>query len=116
MRGFTRYLRRSRVFVRATEGDFIDICVVRGMFCIVSEGVSLAIYPLSHNTPPEAARGKPGAVQTWVLTAHPESAPDGLLKGKIDLFGALRGVPPMRGPPSRDLKGFTRYLRRSRVF
>ncbi len=86
------------------------------MFCIVSEGVSLAIYPLSHNTPPEAARGKPGAVQTWVLTAHPESAPDGLLKGKIDLFGALRGVPPMRGPPSRDLKGFTRYLRRSRVF
>ncbi len=38
MRGFTRYLRRSRVFYRATEGDFIDICVVRGMFCIVSEG------------------------------------------------------------------------------
>ncbi len=68
------------------------------------------------DTPPEAARGKPGAVHTWVLTAHPESAPDGLLKGKIDLFGALRGVPPMRGPPSRDLKGFTRYLRRSRVF
>ncbi len=23
---------------------FIDICVVRGMFCIVSEGVLLAIY------------------------------------------------------------------------
>ena len=38
MRGFTRYLRRSRVFLGATEGDFIDICVVRGMFCIVSEG------------------------------------------------------------------------------
>ena len=38
MRGFTRYLRRSRVFLRATEGDFIDICVVRGMFCVVSEG------------------------------------------------------------------------------
>ena len=39
MRGFTRYLRRSRVFSRATEGDVIDICVVRGMFCIVSEGL-----------------------------------------------------------------------------
>ncbi len=37
MRGFTRYLRRSRVFLGATEGDFIDIYVVRGMFCIVSE-------------------------------------------------------------------------------
>ncbi len=37
MRGFTRYLRRSRVFLGATEGDFIDICVVRGMFCLVSE-------------------------------------------------------------------------------
>ena len=38
MGGFTRYLRRSRVFLGATEGDFIDICVVRGMFCVVSEG------------------------------------------------------------------------------
>ena len=38
MKGFTRYLRRSRVFLGATEGDFIDICVVRGMFCIASEG------------------------------------------------------------------------------
>ncbi len=38
MRGFTRYLRRSRVFLGATGGDFIDICVVRGMFCVVSEG------------------------------------------------------------------------------
>ncbi len=38
MKGFTRYLHRSRGFLRATEGDFIDVCVVRGMFCIVSEG------------------------------------------------------------------------------
>ncbi len=38
MNGFTRYLRRSRVFLRAAEGDFIDICVVRGMFCVVSKG------------------------------------------------------------------------------
>ncbi len=38
MRGSTRYLRRSRVLIGATEGDFIDICVVRGMFCVVSEG------------------------------------------------------------------------------
>ncbi len=29
------------MFVRATEGDFIDICVVRGMFCMVSEGFAL---------------------------------------------------------------------------
>ncbi len=35
---FTPYLRRSRVFLGAAEGDFIDICVVHGMFCIVSEG------------------------------------------------------------------------------
>ena len=68
------------------------------MFCIVSEGVLLAIYPLSHNTPPEAARGKPGAVQTWVLTAHPESAQNGLFNLEIDLFGALCGVPPIEGP------------------
>ena len=27
------------------------------------------------------------------------------LKGKLDLFGALRGVPPIEGPPLRDLKG-----------
>ncbi len=38
MKGFTRYLRRSRVFLGATEGDFIDICAVRGMFCVVGEG------------------------------------------------------------------------------
>ena len=38
MGGFTRYLRRSRVFLGAAEGDFIDICVVRGMFCVVGEG------------------------------------------------------------------------------
>ena len=38
MRGITRYLRPSRVFLGATEGDFIDICIVRGMFCVVSEG------------------------------------------------------------------------------
>ncbi len=38
MRGITRYLRRSRVFLGVTEGDFIDLCVVRGMLCIVSEG------------------------------------------------------------------------------
>ena len=34
-KGFTRYLRCSRVFLVAAEGDFIDICVVRGMFCLV---------------------------------------------------------------------------------
>ncbi len=39
MKGFTRYLRRSRVFLGATEGDFIDICIVRGMFCVVNEGL-----------------------------------------------------------------------------
>ena len=38
MRGFTRYLHSSRVFLGVTEGDFIDIYVVRGMFCIASEG------------------------------------------------------------------------------
>ena len=38
MKGFTRYLRRSRVFLGPTEGDFIDICVVRGMFCLVDGG------------------------------------------------------------------------------
>ena len=38
MRGFTRYLRRSRVFLGPTEGDFIDICIVRGMFCLVDGG------------------------------------------------------------------------------
>ena len=27
------------------------------------------------------------------------------LKGKLDLFGALRGIPPIEGPPLRDLKG-----------
>ncbi len=27
------------------------------------------------------------------------------LKGKYSALGALRGVPPMRGPPLRDLKG-----------
>ena len=27
------------MFLGGTEGDFIDICVVRGMLCIVSEGV-----------------------------------------------------------------------------
>ena len=25
------------------------------------------------------------------------------VRGKIDLFGALRGVPPMRGPPLREM-------------
>ncbi len=38
MRDFTRYLRRSRVFVGATEGVLVDICVVRGMFSVVHEG------------------------------------------------------------------------------
>ncbi len=41
MKGCTRYLHRSRVFLRATEGDFIDACVVRGLFCVVSEGFYL---------------------------------------------------------------------------
>ena len=39
MKGFTRHLRRSRVFRRAEGEDVIDVCVVRGMFCIVSEGL-----------------------------------------------------------------------------
>ncbi len=28
----------------ATEGDFIDICIVHGMLCVVSERFFLAIY------------------------------------------------------------------------
>ncbi len=63
------------MFLGATEGDSIDICVVRGMFCVVSEG----FYSLftSFAGVFSSYKGRPGAVQTGVLTAHPESTPDG---------------------------------------
>ena len=77
MKGSTRYLRRSRVFLGATEGNFIDICVVRGMCSVVSE-VCDSLF--TSFTPVLRSNSKALvsiAVQTGVLTAHPESAPDG---------------------------------------
>ena len=85
MERLTRSLLYSRVLLGAPEIYFIDICVVRGMFCLV-DGRFYSLFTMagdakvSQNTwVPMAgdARGRPGAVQTGVLTAHPESAPDG---------------------------------------
>ena len=48
------------------------------------------------------ARGRPGAVQTGVLTAHPESAQNGPFAGQNPCLGGSRGVPPMTDLSGRE--------------
>ena len=68
-----RMYRAPALFVRNWKECF----ALFSAKCAHSRTFSRDLCPLSHNTPPEAARGKRGAVQTGVLTAQPESAPEG---------------------------------------
>ena len=70
---FCRMYRAPALFVRTWKECF----ALFSPKCIHSRTFFCDLCPLSHNTPPEVARGRPGAVQTGVLTAQPESAPEG---------------------------------------